>query len=288
MPEDLSTVLLNAGLAVAIVTTVLSLGMTFPVAQLVAPLRRVRLVVAMLILNTMVLPALAWAVATAAPIGPAYVAGIALAAIGSAGAAGLKAAQLSQRADLPLAVSLVVVLQLANLVAVPLWAAVVATGASLSRLRILQSLLVLVLVPLVAGAVVRTRSEGLAARLRPVLIRVANVALAVALITGIVANREVLLSVIGSWVLPVALAIAALGLVLGLLVGGGDGPTRITTSLVSGMRFAALGLIIVGTRFPGQDEYLASAITFSLVDFVVMLVVAVGIGRRVSPRRLPR
>ncbi|HVD28690.1 MAG TPA: bile acid:sodium symporter [Mycobacteriales bacterium] len=288
MGEHLSAALFTGGLAVAIVATVLSLGMAFPVAGLVAPLRRVRLVVAMVVLNTLVLPALAWALATAAPIAPGYVAGIALAAIGSAGAAGLKAAQLSRRADLPLAVSLVVVLQLANLVAVPVWAAVVVTGASLSRLRILQSLLVLVLLPLVAGAVVRTRSEGLAARLRPVLVRVANVALVAALVTGIAANRDLLLSVIGSWVLPVALAIAALGLGLGLLVGGGDRPMRVTTSLVSGTRFSALGLIIVGTRFPDQHEYLASAITFSLVDFVVMLGVAVGIGRRVLPRRLPR
>ena len=50
--------------------------------------------------------------------------------IGSAAA--LKGAQLIKRADLPLAVSLVVVLQLSNIVAVPLWAGRVVSGASLS------------------------------------------------------------------------------------------------------------------------------------------------------------
>lgn len=298
MGDQLSGAVFRGGLAVAIVATVLSLGMTFSLAQLLAPLRRVRLVGTVLILNTIVLPAAAWGLATAVPISDAYVAGIALAAIGSAGAAGLKAAQLSQRADLPLAVGLVVVLQLANLVAVPLWAAVVVTGASLSRLTILQSLAALVLLPLVVGAAVRARSAHLADRLRPMLLRVGNLALVIALAAGIAGNWAVLLSVLGSWVLPAALAIAGTGLGLGLLVGGSDGPTRVTTSLVSGTRFSALGLIIVGTQFPGQAEFLASAITFSLVDFVVMIGVAITIrpdlpwrrtsaqsGRDPSPRR---
>ena len=46
-----------------------------------------------------------------------------------------------------------------------------------------------------------------------------------------------------------------------------------------------IGLIIVGTQFPGQSEYLASAITFSLVDFVVMIVVAVTIRPNLPWRR---
>jgi hypothetical protein len=43
-----------------------------------------------------------------------------LATLGAGSAASLKAAQLAKRADLPLAVSVVVVLQLVNIVAVPL------------------------------------------------------------------------------------------------------------------------------------------------------------------------
>jgi BASS family bile acid:Na+ symporter len=283
--EQVPAALFTGGLAVAILATVLSLGLSFSVAQLLVPIGRVRLVVAMLILNTVVLPALAWGLTTAFPISQGHAGGIALAAIGSAGAAGLKAAELSRRADLPLAVWLVVVLQLANLVAVPLWASVVATGASLSRLTILRSLVVLVLLPLGSGTVVRARFPEFASRMRPTLLRLGNVALVVALAAGIVANRAILLSVLASWVLPAALAITGLGLGLGLLVGGADEPTRVTTSLVSGMRFSALGLLLVGAQYPERSEYLASAITFSLVDFIVMLGVAIAIRPDLFRRR---
>ena len=51
---------------------------------------------------------------------------------------GLKAAQLAKSADLPLAVSAVIVLQLLNLIAVPLWAGQVVSGASISAVTILK------------------------------------------------------------------------------------------------------------------------------------------------------
>ena len=51
-----------------------------------------------------------------------YVPGLVLVTLGAGGAAPLKAAQLAKRADLPLAVSVVMVLQLVNIIAMPLWA----------------------------------------------------------------------------------------------------------------------------------------------------------------------
>ena len=51
-----------------------------------------------------------------------YVPGLVLVTLGAGGAASLKAAQLAKRADLPLAVSVVMVLQLVKIIAMPLWA----------------------------------------------------------------------------------------------------------------------------------------------------------------------
>ena len=79
----LSTVLLNAGIAISIGATVLSLGMSFTVSQMIAPLRRVELVVAIVILNAVLIPAAAWGLAKATPLANAYVAGSVLRAIGS-------------------------------------------------------------------------------------------------------------------------------------------------------------------------------------------------------------
>jgi arsenite transporter len=174
-----------------------------------------------------------------------YVPGLVLATIGAGSAASLKAAQLARRADLPLAVSLVVVLHLVNIVAVPLWAGQVVTGASISAWDIVRSLLLLVLLPLLAGLFARARytehpNTEQAKTWQPELVEVANLAMVVALATGIAASWSTIVSMFGSWVIVTAIIIVLVAGVLGVL--------------------------------PGADA--------ALVDFILPLALAVGIGHR--------
>jgi bile acid:Na+ symporter, BASS family len=275
--QQLLTALFNAGIAISIGATVLSLGMTYTVGQLVAPLHRVVLVIAMVVLNAGVIPALAWGIAEITPMNTKYVPGLVLATLGAGSAASLKAAQLAKRADLPLAVSVVVVLQLVNIIAVPLWAGQVVTGASISAWDIVKSLLLLVLLPLAAGLVIRARY---AENWQPELVKAANLALVVALATGISANWSTIVSMFGSWVIVTAIIIIILAGALGLLPGGKSAEVRTTTGMVSVFRFASLGLIIIGAQLGGNPVYLGPAITFALVDFIVPLALAVEIGHR--------
>jgi predicted Na+-dependent transporter len=286
--NELLTALFNAGIAISVGATVLSLGMTFTVRQLVEPLHRVVLVIAMVVLNAVVIPAAAWGIAEVLPMASKYVPGLVLATVGAGSAASLKAAQLAKRADLPLAVSVVVVLQLVNIIAVPVWAGQVVTGASISAWDIVKSLLLLVLLPLVVGLIIRARYADHAKAWQPELVRVANLALVVALATGISANWSTIVSMFGSWVIVTAIVIAlvagALGLLLGMLLGAGNAQIRTTTGLVSVFRFASLGLIIIGSQLHGNPAYLGPAITFALVDFVLPLALAVEIGHRAGAR----
>jgi BASS family bile acid:Na+ symporter len=281
--DQLLTHLFNAGVAVSIISTVLALGMSYGVAELVAPLRHVWLVVGMIVVNSILVPAAAWGIAKALPIDDAAVTGLTLAVLGAASAAGLKAAQLARRADLALAVSLVVVLQLANLVAVPLWAGQVVSGASISASSILGNLSVLVLAPLAIGLVARARYAKHAATWRLELAKISNLALAIALIAGISVNWDAIVSLFGSWVLLASALTAIVGVALGGLVGHANPETRNTTGLVSGLRFGSLGLIIIGTQLGGNPDYLGPAIVFSLVDLIVVLFLSVEIGRHSEP-----
>jgi BASS family bile acid:Na+ symporter len=283
--DQLLTHLFNAGVAVSIISTVLALGMSYRVAELVRPLRRVWLVGLMILVNSVLVPAAAWGIAKALPIDDAAVTGMTLAVLGAASAAGLKATQLARRADLALAVSLVVVLQLANLVAVPLWAGQVVSGASISASSILGNLLLLVLIPLAIGLLVRARYAAHAAKWQVELAKVSNLALVLALVAGISVNWQAIVSLFGSWVLLASVLTAIVSVVLGGLVGYASAETRTTTGLVSGLRFGALGLIIIGTQLHGNADYLGPAIVFSLVDLILVLFLSVEIGRRAGSTR---
>jgi BASS family bile acid:Na+ symporter len=278
--QHLFTVLFNAGIAISIGATVMSLGMSFSVQQLIAPLRRVVLVLAIIVLNALVIPSAAWGIAKATPMANQYVAGLVLATIGMGSAGALKGAQLAKRADLPLAVSLVVVLQIVDIVAVPLWAGHVVSGASISAWDIVKDLLLLVLAPLAVGLMLKARYPVNATGWQPDLVKASNLALVVALTTGIAANWHTIVTMFGSWVILTAIIITVIALGLGALLGGTSPETRATTTLVSGMRFASLGLIIIGTQLNGAANYIGPAITFALVSLILPMLLAVEIGRK--------
>jgi BASS family bile acid:Na+ symporter len=278
--DQLLTALFNAGIAISIGATVLALGMTFTVGQLTAPLRRVGLVVAMVGLSAVVIPAIAWGIAAVLPIKDAYVDGLVLATLGAGSAGAIKAAQLTKNADLPLAVSMVVVLQLVNIVSVPIWAGQVVNGASLSAWEILKSLLELVLIPLIVGLIARARYADHAAEWTAGLTKIANLALVIAIAAGITVNWQTIVDLLGSWVLVASILIVPIALALGMLLGRSNAETRTTTGLVSAMRFGSLGLIIIGTQLNGNPSYLGPALVFTLLDFVLPLLLAIEIGRR--------
>ena len=290
--QHLLAALFNAGIAISVGATVLSLGMTFTVGQLVAPLHRAGLVIAMVVLNAMVIPAAAWGIAEVSPMASKYVPGLVLATLGAGSAASLKAAQLARRVDLPFAVSVVVVLQLVNIAAVPLWAGQVVTGASISAWDIVKSLLLLVLLPLVVGLFARARYSEHAKDWQPELVKIANLALVIALVTGIAANWSTIVSMFGSWVIVtvivIVIAAGVLGLLPGLLLGGRSAEIRTTTGMVSVFRFASLGLIIIGAQLHANPVYLGPALTFALVDFILPLALAVELGHRTGGRNQPR
>jgi BASS family bile acid:Na+ symporter len=269
----------DVGVAVAIVATVASLGLSLTISEVVAPLRRVGLVIGLVAVNVVVIPLAAWGLSVSFGLSDDAVSGVTLAAIGSAGAAGLKASQLSGRADLALAVSMVIVLQVLNLVAVPLWAGQVVSGATISPVTILQNLIVLVLVPLLVGLSVRGRSEVLASRWRPILVRIANLSLVIALGAGIAVNWGSIVELAGSRVMVVSVVIVVFAVASGMLVGGRDPATRAAAGLVSGMRFAALGLVIIASQLDGVASVLGPAIVYALIDIVVAVAIALAMAR---------
>jgi len=278
--QQLFTVLFNAGVAISIGATVAALGLSFTVRQLVAPLRRVVLVIAVIVVNAVVIPLAAWGIAEASPMASQYVAGLVLATIGMGSAGALKGAQLARRTDLSLAVSLVVVLQVVDIIAVPVWAGQVVSGASISAWDIVKNLLLLVLAPLAVGLFLRARYPGNATVWQAGLVRASNIALVIALAAGIAVNWKTIVTMFGSWVIVNAVVIVIVALGAGALLGGRDPATRATTTLVSGMRFASLGLIIIGTQLGGAADYIGPAITFALVSLILPMLLAVEIERR--------
>lgn len=140
------TAAFNVALALAIVVTVFSLGVSHDLPALLAPLRRVRTMLLLVGVNVLVVPALAWGLTGALPLTAEQAAAVTLCAVGAGGAGGLKAVQLSRVGDLPLALSSVMLLQVLNLVTVPVWTGLV-IGSTVPPSVVVGNLVALILAP---------------------------------------------------------------------------------------------------------------------------------------------
>ena len=283
--QHLFNAIFNASLVVMLLTLVASLGMTFSVKQILEPLRRVWLLLGAVVVNLGLAPLVAIGVCHLFPLTSQARVGVAVVAVGAAGPVGLKSCELAKRTDLAMAVSFTIVLQLLNIVAVPLWAKAIVTGAKVNPWSILTDLLILVLAPLVVGLILRSRYPEHRDGWKAGLDKTSNIALYVLIAFGLAANWKAVVTSLGSWVILASVVIIIVYIVLGWAVAFRNQQAAITISMITAMRFTPIGLVVISTVLHNQGAYLTPALLFALVGTFVPLAAGAEIGRFVSRAR---
>lgn len=270
----------SAFLVLMLWATSLSLGMQFTPQQILAPLKRVRLMGLAILLNVVVVPLIGWGLTKGLPIDPGYVTGILLVAFAAAAPASLKLAQIA-RGDLPYAVSLVVLLSLLNIAAIPLWSALLMpSGVSINPLEVASTLLMNVLLPLIIGLLIKARYEAQAREWAPPLNTLSTLALLIVLVSSIVVDFSTLLTLIGSFAILAGILLVLLAFVLGYFLGGAEGATRRITGTVTGSRAVGPALLIATQSFPTDPKVTAGVIAVGLIGSFLPAIVAMEWGKR--------
>jgi predicted Na+-dependent transporter len=264
--------LFSLSLIITVVLTVFGLGLVISLRAVLLTLRRTRLVTALIAANAVVVPAIAWLVAAAFGLEETERVGLVLVVSGAGGGLALKLVQFLPGGDLPLALSLTVVLEASAAITVPGWIALVHPGTSVDGRAALSMVALLVLAPFLAGALAARTAPGLAARLAPVIGPVSTAGLVVVVATGIVAYRSQLAETTLSRTTLAGLVVAVLALVVGAAVGGAFRAHSGTTALSTGCRFSSLGLLAIDRALGGDGAVHAAAIVVALVLLVVPIV----------------
>jgi len=275
----------NAGLTVFLLTLVTSLGMTFSVKQILEPVRRVWLLAGTVVLNSGLAPLVAMGICHLFPLSAQARDGVELVMIAAGGPACLKSCELAKRADVAMAVSFTIVLQLVNIVAVPLWAKGIITGATVNPWSIVGDLLLLVLAPLVVGFILRSRYPEHRDSWKAGLEKTSNIALYIAIAVGVAVNWKSIVAVFGSWVILASVVLIVVYAALGWAVAFRNQQSAITISNITAMRFTPIGLLVISTVLHNQSAYLTPALVAGFIDTVVPFVIAAEIGRFVSRSR---
>src|SRR3954452_4430467 len=180
-----------------VVSSMLAVGLSLTIRQIVSPLRDRKLVLLALFANFVLMPVGALAIDRLLRLDQPL--GIALLLLGAAaGAPFLPKLAGIAKGNLAFAVGLMVLLMVLTVAYMPLVLPLLLEGVSVDPMKIARSLLLLMLLPLGAGLVVNSRWASMAERTRAPLNRISTLSLALLIVLLLVTNLQNVVSLFGT------------------------------------------------------------------------------------------
>lgn len=267
----------NLALILFLITGMLATGMSLTIKQIIEPLRNARLVVLVLIGNFVLVPALALFLTAILPMGqPQATALILLGAC--AGAPFLPKLAEMAKGDLATSVGLMVLLMVVTIFYAPMVLPLILPGAQVDVAAIAQSLIVLMLLPLVIGLLVKWRYSETAAQWLPHLSQASSYSLMLLIVAILVLQFRDIIGAIGSWLILGTFLLIVGSIFIGYFLSfGSDKPRRRVVSLGNGLRNLAAA-VLVASSF--DTEILVMTLVAASVAMVLVILIAGEIGRR--------
>jgi BASS family bile acid:Na+ symporter len=262
---------------VFVVTSMLAMGLSLTVGQIIEPLRDLRLVAKALVANFVLVPVIAYVILLVIPLTDAQAIGLVLLAT-AAGAPFLPKLVEMAKADVAFGVGLMVLLMVVTVAYVPLVLPLLLPGVQVNPVDIAGSLVALMLVPLAVGLFVRARYAGTAARLQPSVNQVSTTALVFLVVLMLVLNVQTLLSVVGTGALLAFALLIVASLAVGWVLGGPAAASRPVLGLGTAQRNVSAALVVGAANFDDPNVVVMLVVGATLMG--LLIVVAGELGRR--------
>ena len=277
MTNFLSSLLGIATLVFA-VSSMLSVGFSYTVRELIEPLRNTRLVIGALVANFVLVPLLAYAITRFLSLGEGRGIGLLLVAAAAGAPFVIKLTQVAD-GDLALASGLLVLLVVVTIGYMPIVVPLIAPGAEVSALSIATPLVLTMLLPLVIGLFIDATFERWADRLQPLMNKASSIALVVLFLAIILTNFGRILNVFGTGAILAALLFIAGAFAIGYLLGMTGRGTREELGLATAQRNIAAATVVATQSF-GDPDTLVMVVVTSLVAMVVLFPLARVLSKR--------
>jgi bile acid:Na+ symporter, BASS family len=266
---ELLSKLIPVAMLAFVVSSMLAVGLSLTVAQILAPLRSVRVVSLALLANFVLMPLTALAIARLLRLDQPL--GVALLLLGTAaGAPFLPKLVGVAKGDLAFSVGLMVMLMVLTVGYMPVVLPQLLEGVSVDPLKIAKSLLLLMLLPLAVGLVLKASLEAAARRARPVLDRISSLSLVVLIVLLLVTNIKNVVSLFGTRGILASLIFLLIGFAIGWFLGGRRANTKSVMALGTSQRNIAAALVVGGQNFT-DPKVLVMVVVVAIVGLLILM-----------------
>jgi predicted Na+-dependent transporter len=267
----------KVSLFVFLVSSMLGMGLSLAPSAILARLRDVRLVLLALGFNFILAPAFALLLTVIIPLQRGHAIGLLLLS-SAAGAPFLPTLAKTARGDLVLSIALMALLTVGTLFFMPVALPFMIPGLHTNPWSIARPLILLIVLPLLAGMMIAARVPSLAVRAAPILIKIGNAFLLLFFVLLVVLNVRALLGVVGSGAIA-AVAVYVTGLfAAGWIFGGAKVEVRGALGLATAARNFGAALVPASSNL--RDPAVAIMLIVSAVVCLVISFIAAGWLRR--------
>lgn len=261
-----------------VVSSMLAVGVSLTVGQILTPLRNSRLVSLALLANFVLMPLGALMIARLLRLDEPL--GIALLLLGTAaGAPFLPKLAGIAKSNLAFAVGLMVLLMVLTVGYMPLVLPLLIEGVSVDPTKIARSLVLLMLLPLGAGLLVKARFCHLADGIRNTLNRISSLSLALLIVLLLMTNIQNVIGLFGTRGILASILFLLGGVGIGWLLGGPAFGTKGALALGTAQRNIAAALVVGGKNFD-DPNVLVMVVVVAVVGLLILMPLARVLGSR--------
>jgi len=264
-----------------VLSSMLAVGLSLSLHQIVAPLRNAKLVVLALLANFVLMPAAAVAISRLLRLDQPL--GIALLLLGAAAGAPFlpKLAGLA-KGNLAFSVGLMVMLMVLTVGFMPLALPLLLEAVSVDPLKIARSLVLLMLLPLGVGLVVNARFTCFAEEWRGPLNRLSSLSLTLLIVLLLLTNFHNVIALFGTRGILASILFLISGASIGWVLGGPGLGTKGVLALGTAQRNIAAALVVGGKDFD-DPRVVVMIVVVAVVGLLILMPLARVLGSRSAP-----
>ena len=275
--SEVLTTLVQLSALVFVLSSMLAMGLSLTVPEIIAPLRNVRLVLIALALNFVAVPLLAWGIQAVVNLDQDLYTGLVLVAT-AAGAPFLPKLAQAAKGDVAFSVGLMTLLMVLTVVYMPVVLPLFLADVEVNAWDIASSLIVMMLLPLAVGLVWKARWPGTADTLQPHMSQASTVAILFLIVGGVILAWTDIVDLVGTGGLIAAIVFLLVSLGIGYVSGGSDPTIRSVLGLGTAQRNLSAALVVGAQNF--SSEVLTYVIVIALIGLAILLPLAGELGRR--------
>jgi BASS family bile acid:Na+ symporter len=267
MKETLET-LYNISVLTFVIASMLGMGLSLTVRQIVEPLKDVKLVVMALVANFIIVPLFVYGMITVIPVSEGVKIGLILLSI-AAGAPFLPKLAEIAKSDIAFGIGLMLLLMTTTIFYLPIVLPILLGGVEVDSWAIAKSLIIMMLIPLLVGLFTKAKFEKLANSLQPFFTKLSNIALVILTVVLLVLHTKSLFALVGPGLLAIFLLLVV-AILVGYLLGGKNKDSKIVLSLGTGQRNISAAILVAAQNFT-DPEVTLTMIALAILGLVIML-----------------